>query len=46
MIVIAKEKKEQHFMKLHEKPEFKPQVRHQNKNTKKYFFGDFLSADF
>ena len=24
----------------------KSQARHRNQNTKKYFFGDFLSADF
>ena len=26
------------------RPRFKPQTRHQNKNMKKYFFGDFFSA--
>ena len=28
------------------RPGFMPQVRHQNENLKKYFLGDFHSADF
>ena len=36
----------ENFGILDVRPEFKPRVKHQEENMKKYFFGDFLSADF
>ena len=46
MRVVLPESGKQYVTLLDMRPQFKPQVKHQNENMKKYYFDDLFSEDF